>query len=548
MAVGRIQRRLALAIVLTALIPLVAAIAMGEWVVRETSARFYTPEVGTRLDDALDVYQDLARAVKARMRVSAAAMAGDVTLNQALSRGDQAALEARLSQLFHAETDLVSLIVEDANGEVLAEERRSEELDEEKELDLEVRVPLASGEAAPALVAVFATDAQRFQERDQLSLFLDVYRAVERRREEDDSGRLYAFAALLGLTILMAIGVGTSLARGVSTRIGKLAEATAEVGAGNLDVRVPETGRDEITDLAVAFNRMLGEVEASRARIEFLQRIGAWQEMARRLAHEIKNPLTPIQLAVQEVHRRYPGDDPSYQRMLDTTLEIVEDEVGTLRRLVGEFSNFARLPEAELKPEDLGEFLQELQARGARPSYDALTSGAQPSGSVSSSAQPSGSVSSAAQPSGSEPSGAQPQVAMAPGVDLGFELDLPPGPLPARLDRDMLKRALLNLVENAAQAGRGRADGAPPRVEVRVTRQGSHWVIDVDDDGPGIAEEDRLKVFDPYFTSKPDGTGLGLAIVKKIIVEHGGTITAGSSPLGGARLRVKLPTSATSPA
>ncbi len=513
MAVGRIQRRLALAIVLTALIPLVAAIAMGEWVVRETSARFYTPEVGTRLDDALDVYQDLARAVKARMRVSAAAMAKDAALSQALASGDQAALKERLSQLFHAESDLVSLTVEDAAGEALAEERRASDFNEETELDLEVRVPLGAGEAAPALVAVFATDARRFQERDQLSLFLDVYRAVERRREEDDSGRLYAFAALLGLTILMAIGVGTTLARGVSTRIGKLAEATAEVGAGNLEVRVPETGRDEITDLAVAFNRMLGEVETSRARIEFLQRIGAWQEMARRLAHEIKNPLTPIQLAVQEVHRRYPGDDPSYRRMLDTTLEIVEDEVGTLRRLVGEFSNFARLPQAALAPADLGEFLHELQARGARPSYEALT----PEDA----------------PHPNEPPGAP------PGADLSFELALPEGPLPARLDRDMLKRALLNLVENAAQAGRGRPGGA--RVEVRVSPEQEHWVIDVDDDGPGIAEEDRVKVFDPYVTSKPDGTGLGLAIVKKIIVEHGGTVSACSSPRGGARLRVKLP-------
>ena len=104
---------------------------------------------------------------------------------------------------------------------------------------------------------------------------------------------------------------------------------------------------------------MLGEMEDSRARIEFLQRIGAWQEMAQRLAHEIKNPLTPIQLAVQECHRKYKGDDPRFRTLLDTTLEIVEEEVGTLRRLVGDFSNFARLPHAELLHADLREFLRE---------------------------------------------------------------------------------------------------------------------------------------------------------------------------------------------
>ena len=137
-----------------------------------------------------------------------------------------------------------------------------------------------------------------------MSQFVDTYKQVERRRESDEQSYVYAFAALLGITIVAAVGVGTLLARGVSSRLGELADATKRVGAGDLSIRVPEDGAAEIADLAGAFNRMLGEVEASRARIEYLQRIGAWQEMARRLAHEIKNPLTPIQLAVQEVHRR----------------------------------------------------------------------------------------------------------------------------------------------------------------------------------------------------------------------------------------------------
>src|SRR5690606_24292442 len=151
---------------------------------------------------------------------------------------------------------------------------------------------------------------------------------------------------------------GSLFARGVTTRVDELAEATERVAEGDLSVRVSERGSDEISDFARAFNKMLAEVESSRARIEYLQRIGAWQEMARRLAHEIKNPLTPIQLAVQEIHRRYPESNPEYQKLLDTSLEIVEDEVGTLRRLVSEFSNFARLPRAKLEPADLGEFLE----------------------------------------------------------------------------------------------------------------------------------------------------------------------------------------------
>jgi nitrogen fixation/metabolism regulation signal transduction histidine kinase len=244
-------------------------------------------------------------------------------------------------------------------------------------------------------------------------------------------------------------------------------------------------------------------VETSRSRIEYLQRISAWQEMARRLAHEIKNPLTPIQLAVQEIHRRYEGQSPEFQKLLDTTLEVVEDEVGTLRRLVGEFSDFARLPQAELEPADLGEFLREL---GERPL-----------------------LGDDERKSDSEPP--------APGPSVKF--DIPEGPAPARIDRQMLRRVVINLVRNAAQALAGEKRSG--RVIVRLGRQGESWALDVEDDGPGIPAELRQAIFDPYVTTKTDGTGLGLAIVKKIVVEHQGSIAADQSSLGGARLRLLLP-------
>jgi signal transduction histidine kinase len=104
----------------------------------------------------------------------------------------------------------------------------------------------------------------------------------------------------------------------------------------------------------------------------------------------------------------------------------------------------------------------------------------------------------------------------------------------------MLRRALINLIRNSAQALRdaGKVNG---KVQVSLHRSGDFWVIDVDDDGPGIPAEMRERVFDPYVTTKGDGTGLGLAIVKKVVVEHGGGITALTSPLGGARLRVTIP-------
>jgi len=358
--------------------------------------------------------------------------------------------------------------------------------------------------AGAELVAVFAADKAEFDELGEASQFVESYRSIERRRAADERSYVLAFAALLAITILLAVGVGTFVARDVARRVVALERATQHVAEGDLNVRVPEAGDDELGALARAFNRMLAEVEASRSRIEYLQRISAWQEMARRLAHEIKNPLTPIQLAVQDIHRRYDGDNGDYRRLLDTTLEVVEDEVGTLRRLVSEFSEFARLPSAELEIADLGEFLHELADRPLLAEDERRSDLA-------------------------------PLTAEGPEI----EFDIPKEPAPAHIDRQMLRRVLINLVRNAAQAVS--ATKRPGHVRVRLARAGDVWNLDVEDDGPGVAPELRHAIFDPYVTTKTDGTGLGLAIVKKIVVEHGGTISAGESALGGARLRVQIP-------
>ncbi|HEY6560290.1 MAG TPA: ATP-binding protein [Polyangiaceae bacterium] len=529
----RIRRRLAAAIVATALIPVIVAIVIAESMVRQTSERFFTPELGTRLDQSLDLYQELARAVKTAMRYEATAIAADAELRQAVEVSDAASAERALQRAFPAYPNLVSLTVIGENGERLAHRQRAAPLDHRRENRLEVLRSLtnapapdervedveaeeeeeeAEGElpAAPRLVAVFAADKARFEELAGMSEFVDTYRKIEGSRASAERASMYAFTALLGITILGAIGVGALFARGVSGRIAELAEATKRVGAGDLSIRVPESGSDEIADLAREFNRMLGEVESSRARIEYLQRIGAWQEMARRLAHEIKNPLTPIQLAVQEIQRRYAGSDQAYEKLLDTTREIVEDEVGTLRRLVSEFSDFARLPQASLEQEDLAEFLREQAARLSL--LDHAVDGAR----------------------GDE------EADPGAGAQIALEFEVPEDAANVYLDRQMFARALINLTRNAQQALEI-AGKLPGRIVVRLSRQGDFWVLDIDDDGPGIPPEMRQSVFDPYVTTKTYGTGLGLAIVKKIIVEHAGTISAETSPLGGARIRLRLP-------
>jgi nitrogen fixation/metabolism regulation signal transduction histidine kinase len=305
------------------------------------------------------------------------------------------------------------------------------------------------------------------------------------------------------LGILLVATVPTAMlawwvARRIARRVRLLAVATSRVAQGDLSVRVRPRGNDEVDALMRAFNAMVEEMQQSRSRIAYLQRIGAWQQFAQRLAHEIKNPLTPIQLAIQEVAKKYDGADPAFAHTLATAREVIEEEVETLRRLVAAFTEFGRLPDVKLLPGDLSEFV-----RDAGESHEFLAEAA------------------------GTPRDAPPPVHV--------EFATGDAALPVRLDRILLRRVLDNLVKNAVQAG-------ARNVWVRAESHGDAAALVVDDDGPGVPESSRAHVFDPYFTTRQEGTGLGLAIVRKIALDHGGDVAVEGRAGGGARFVVMLPT------
>ena len=511
---GKTERTLALVILFTALLPLASAMLLAYQLLNHTSSIWLRPEVEEELEHGIELYKDYVRAVKDDMKDQTAAMAGSQALRDAAQRHDSNAAAQALASLFPEYTGLVSLRVEDEDNRLLAEHDRGRPLDDATERKLEVRRSVGATAAGPTLVATFAFDRRYEQELERAGSIHDAYSQLQKERGAVYAGYYEAFAALLGITVVATVGLGFLLARGITRRINRIASAITQVTVDNLDVRVPVTGSDELTELARVFNRMLSEMQQSRARIEYLQRIGAWQEMAQRLAHEIKNPLTPIQLAVQECHRKYGGDDGHFRALLDTTLEIVEEEVGTLRRLVGNFSSFARLPHAELREASMRDFLRECSDQLGHLGAELPEDGGED---------------------------------LIVAHDVVVQWEVPDESMPVAIDRQMLRRVLVNLVRNAVEAIRGArpaAEGgaARGRVVVHAERTGTGVAAVVEDDGPGVPAAARERIFDPYFTTKAEGTGLGLAIVKKIVVEHNGAITVDrSARLGGAAFRVALP-------
>jgi nitrogen fixation/metabolism regulation signal transduction histidine kinase len=523
---GKTERRLATVILVTTMVPLAVALYLATSMFRQASAIWFNPEIGEQLDRGVDVYKDYVKAFKDDLKHQTVAIAADPVLREAAKKRNIETLESEIDALFPHFPELVALSVEDTGGQTLARRDRGRPVDAATERSLDVRRALTDDADAPMLVASYAVSRKRLDELESAGVVVSRYHQLEASRADLYQGYLRVFALLLGITAAMTIILGAALARGLTKRINRLGAAINVVAQGDLSVRVPVTGTDELTDLARTFNRMIAEMAQSRARIEFLQRVGAWQDMAQRLAHEIKNPLTPIQLAVQECHKKYGGDDPRYRQLLDATLEIVEEEVGTLRRLVGNFSNFARLPHAELAEANLSDFLRDCETHLGHLEDPSLGEGS----------------------ADNEPIPAQ-------NVEIRWEV--PNDEIRVAVDRQMLRRVLVNLVRNAVQAIRdahkrnstpgGQTDasvdeGVIGHVTVSAEREGDGARIVVEDDGPGIADSVRGRIFDPYFTTKADGTGLGLAIVKKVVVEHGGEIEATASRrLGGARFVLRLP-------
>lgn len=267
----------------------------------------------------------------------------------------------------------------------------------------------------------------------------------------------------------------------------RLQEATRQLATGKEFPLVKESRFSPINDLIVSFNHMVRELEINRQRAIEAEKQLVWREVARVMAHEIKNPLTPMKLSVERLALKADRDPQSIAPILQESLSVIREEIQNLQNLVDRFRGFAMLPAARPESYDLAEQLREIvKAHENRHK-------------------------------------------------IGLTID---GALPKIwADRMQLKQVFVNLIQNALQAFRNPEE----ELAIRADFQEGDFCLEFRDSGPGIPEEDLAKIFEPYFTTKRKGTGLGLAVVKRIIDNHAGTLSVSSYIGRGTCFKLKIP-------
>ncbi len=325
--------------------------------------------------------------------------------------------------------------------------------------------------------------------RDKAGAVIRVNQVFKTLTFFDDlsEGFLLSFLAIYVPIALLAIAAGVYYSRKVTSPLLSLVDGTRQVAAGDWDYRADVHSRDEVAQLAEAFNQMIGTLKETQDQVVSLEKMAAWREIARVLAHEIKNPLTPIQLTVQQIKDKYDDSDPEYGALLGECTEIVNDEVESLRKLVREFSEFARMPKLALDRGDFDELVRDVTKLYLTENVTAELAGNLP------------------------------------------EIDF---------DYEKMRQVLINLIQNGLDSIQEKGCG---EIRLATSLQAGYILLEYADSGTGIAPERRDKIFEPYFSTKKSGMGLGLAVVKKIITEHGGTISLTSEEGDGANFSIRLP-------
>jgi signal transduction histidine kinase len=338
--------------------------------------------------------------------------------------------------------------------------------------------------AVPYLIAAAQV---RVREKNYILSVPLAARQQEVERQKYDLDRGVHLAALC--FILLGAAIGLSLAERIADPVRRLTRATQQIARGDFDARISVRSVDELRRLVDAFNSMAAELKAQRGELERTHRLEAWAEMARQVAHEIKNPLTPIQLSAEHLRRVHVDTGRPMGDVLDGCVTTILGQVRLLRQIAGEFSSFASAPQAKLAPVDVAPLVAEI--------LDPYRAGLEGRIEIRNEVAP---------------------------------------PLPQVLaDRTLILRALANIVENALHAMPG-----PGQLIVVASADADSVVISVRDTGAGMDDAALARAFEPYFSTKASGTGLGLPIARRNVELSGGTIEVASRKGEGTTVSVRL--------
>jgi len=293
--------------------------------------------------------------------------------------------------------------------------------------------------------------------------------------------------------VILLIFIVNFLSYRISNPILRLQKATEQLSQGNIDVQVKSNSKDEIGELVNSFNRMIKELKRSRAELKKAEREGAWRDIARQVAHEIKNPLTPMKLAMQHLYYAYTHGSNDFQSIIQTTNKLIIDQVETLNRIATEFSNFAKLPSRNYELLNMNEIIEDVVRLMDTKGKIALK------------------------------------------LDPIVNKELVMG------DKDEVKRALINIIKNSMQAIDEIEDPAVKgKVNVESVRKNGFYSVKIKDNGIGMDDDTQQKLFEPYFSTKSSGMGLGLVITKKILDDMKARINVYSSRSAGTEVEINF--------
>lgn len=340
------------------------------------------------------------------------------------------------------------------------------------------------------IVVVSSTLREDFISSTQkLKESLKFYSSMNLLRVPIGEGYLVIFVFIALLMVIISFLTGHVISKRLTKPLKSLIKGLEEVGLGNLDYQVKAETKDEMARTITSFNKMVKELKENRELLVEAEREMAWRGIAQKIAHEIKGPLTPIQLSLQHLQDKFYEDPKAYENILKDCTRRISEEVDALRKMAKEFSEFARMPEVSFEYSDVNKILEDTVSFFIQ---------------------------------------VKPEVE----INADYGVNLPR----IRIDRERMKRVFKNIIQNGIDA---MVDGG--EMKIKSSADAQFLKIEFQDTGTGMDEETIKKIFTPYFSTKSHGMGLGLPIVEKIIHEHRGKIEVQSQQDKGTTFIILLP-------